>query len=182
MVLYYLGCVCEIKTSKIKDLNKYINLSENFRKVQCQPTLRILQNQVPVENLSSTSLAPEATTVTLVFAERYEEEANQYNVNSMYVYEMKESGTARKVSKVLLVSLWRVFYKQINEQNYGAHLRIKLFLLVSVRKRISKIVRPLGNQVKCIHINRFIVAGQVNLKTDIEMEKLKLEKKRFTRF
>ncbi|CAG8617802.1 7990_t:CDS:2, partial [Diversispora eburnea] len=45
------------------------------------------------------------------------------------------------------------------------------------RKRISEIVRPLGDQVKRIHANGFIVAGQVNLKTDIEMCELKLEKR-----
>ncbi|CAG8795854.1 42658_t:CDS:2, partial [Gigaspora margarita] len=193
----------------------------------------------------------------LVFAEKYEGEAIQYDVNSMYIYEMlnkeaswpivsgkfhtinaslvgkwtkfpygiykatikgnppkkslqctrylrynlhgvythfdleymfgkwgnilynikKEGGIAEKVSKALLVSLWGALCEQRNGQNYGVHLRIKPFLLASARKRITEIVRPLGNQVKCIHTDGFIVAGQVNLKTGIEMSKLKFEKR-----
>ncbi|CAG8486644.1 1713_t:CDS:2 [Ambispora gerdemannii] len=66
----------------------------------------------------------------------------------------KEGGTAGKVSKALLVSLW-----------------------ASARKTISEIVKPLGNQVKRIHTDGFIVAGRVNLKTGIEMGELKLEKR-----
>ncbi|CAG8668453.1 13988_t:CDS:2 [Acaulospora morrowiae] len=89
----------------------------------------------------------------------------------------KEGGTAGKVSKALLVSLWGALCEQRNGQNYGAYSRIKPFLLVSARKKISEIVRPLGDQVKCIHTDGFIVAGQVNLKTGIEMGELKFEKR-----
>ncbi|CAG8664783.1 8374_t:CDS:1, partial [Diversispora eburnea] len=89
----------------------------------------------------------------------------------------KEGGIAGKVSKALLVSLWGVLCEQRNGQNYGTHPQIKLFLLSSARKRISEIVGPLSDQVKRIHTDGFIVAGQVNLKTDIEMGELKLEKR-----
>ncbi|CAG8849047.1 423_t:CDS:2, partial [Gigaspora margarita] len=173
-----------------------------------------------------------ASTGALVFAEKYEGEAIQYDVNSMYIYEMlkkeascqllqcakrnglkvylldespnaliyekntcisgsdmfgkwgnilynikKEGGTAGKVSKALLVSLWGVLCEQRNGQNYGIHPRIKPFLLASARKRISEIVKPLGDQVKRIHTDGFIVAGKVELKTGIEMGELKFEKK-----
>ncbi|CAG8669839.1 6663_t:CDS:2, partial [Paraglomus brasilianum] len=197
-----------------------------------------------------------ATTGALVFAEKYEGEAIQYDVNSMYIYEMlkneaswpiatatiegnppkkslqctrylrynphgiythfdlecakrnglkvylldespnaliyrkntcvsgsdmfgkwgnilynikKEGGTAGKVSKALLVSLWGVLCEQRNGQNYGIHPRIKPFLLASARRRISEIVKPLGDQVKRIHTDGFIVAGKVELKTGMEM-------------
>ncbi|CAG8653274.1 9828_t:CDS:2, partial [Diversispora eburnea] len=206
----------------------------------------------------------ETSTGALVFAEKYEGEANQYDVNSMYIYEIlkkeaswpiapatiegnplkkslqctrylrynphgiythydlectkknglkvylmndspnaiiyeistritgsdmfgkwdnilynikKEGGTTGKVSKVLLVSLWGALCEQRNGQNYGVHLRIKPFLLASARKRISEIVKPLRNRVKRIHTDEFIVAGQVNLKTGIEMGELKFEKR-----
>ena len=89
----------------------------------------------------------------------------------------KEGGTAGKVSKALLVSLWGVLCEQRNGQNYGTHPRIKPFLLASARKRISEIVKPLGDQVKRIHTDGFIVAGKVELKTGIEMGELKFEKK-----
>ncbi|CAJ0831787.1 5653_t:CDS:2, partial [Entrophospora sp. SA101] len=82
----------------------------------------------------------------------------------------KEGGIAGKVSKALLVSLWGVLCEQRNGQNYGTHPRIKPFLLASARKRISEIVKPLGDQVKRIHTDGFIVAGKVELKTGIEME------------
>ncbi|RHZ89406.1 hypothetical protein Glove_14g2 [Diversispora epigaea] len=203
-----------------------------------------------------------ASSGALVFAEKYEGEANQYDINSMYIYEMlkkeaswpiapgkfhtidvslvekwrkfpygiykatiegnppkkrnglnvylidespnaliyekntringkdmfgkwgnilynikKEGGTAGKVSKALLVSLWSALCEQRNGQNYGVHPRIKPFLLASARKRISEIVKPLRNQVKRIHTDGFIVAGQVNLKTGIEMGELKFEKR-----
>nr|CAG8574154.1 3962_t:CDS:2 [Entrophospora candida] len=89
----------------------------------------------------------------------------------------KEGGTAGKVSKALLVSLWGVLCEQRNGQNYGLHPRIKPFLLASARKRISEIVKPLGDQVKCIHTDGFIIAGKVELKTGIEMGELKFEKR-----
>ena len=88
----------------------------------------------------------------------------------------KEGGTAGKVSKALLVSLWGALCEQRNGQNYGTHPRIKPFLLASARKRISEIVKPLGDQVKRIHTDGFIVAGKVELKTGIEMGELKFEK------
>ncbi|RIB00139.1 hypothetical protein C2G38_2309202 [Gigaspora rosea] len=89
----------------------------------------------------------------------------------------KEGGTAGKVSKALLVSLWGVLCEQRNGQNYGIHPRIKPFLLASARKRISEIVKPLGDQVKRIHTDGFIVAGKVELKTGIEIGEIKFEKK-----
>ncbi|CAG8721554.1 4489_t:CDS:2, partial [Dentiscutata heterogama] len=61
----------------------------------------------------------------------------------------KEGGIEGKVIKTLLVSLWGV--------------------LSSARKRISEIVKPLGDQVKRIHTDGFIIAGKVELKTGIEM-------------
>ncbi|RHZ81977.1 hypothetical protein Glove_115g114 [Diversispora epigaea] len=89
----------------------------------------------------------------------------------------KKGGTVEKVSKALLVSLWGALCEQRNGQNYGVHPRIKPFLLVFARKRLSEIVKPLRNQVKRIHTDGFIVAGQVNLKTGIEMGELKFEKR-----
>ncbi|RHZ79323.1 hypothetical protein Glove_149g153 [Diversispora epigaea] len=89
----------------------------------------------------------------------------------------KEGGTAGKVSKALLVSLWGALCEQRNGQNYGTHPRIKPFLLASTRKTISEIVKPLGDQVKRIHTDGFIVAGKVKLKTGIEMGELKFEKR-----
>ncbi|CAG8483253.1 11149_t:CDS:2 [Cetraspora pellucida] len=79
----------------------------------------------------------------------------------------KEGGTAGK----------GVLCEQRNGQNYGIHPRIKPFLLASARKRISEIVKPLGDQVKRIYTDGFIVAGKVELKTGIEMGELKFEKK-----
>ncbi|CAG8849912.1 30892_t:CDS:2, partial [Racocetra persica] len=70
-----------------------------------------------------------------------------------------------------------ILYEQRNGQNYSTHPQIKPFLLASARKRISEIVKPLGDQVKCIYTNGFIVAGKVELKTKIEMGMLKLEKR-----
>ncbi|RHZ79454.1 hypothetical protein Glove_145g32 [Diversispora epigaea] len=69
----------------------------------------------------------------------------------------KEKGTAGKVNKALLVLLWST--------------------LSFARKRISEIVKPLKNQIKRIHINEFIIAWKVNLKTDIEISELKFEKR-----
>ncbi|RHZ89313.1 hypothetical protein Glove_16g34 [Diversispora epigaea] len=89
----------------------------------------------------------------------------------------KEGGIAGKVGKALLVSLWGALCEQRNGQNYGVHPRIKPFLLASARKRISEIVKPLRNRVKRIHTDGFIVAGQINLKTGIEMGELKFEKR-----
>ncbi|RHZ67234.1 hypothetical protein Glove_302g42 [Diversispora epigaea] len=89
----------------------------------------------------------------------------------------KEGGTAEKVSKALLVSLWGALCEQRNEQNYGTHPRIKPFLLASTRKTISEIVKPLGDQVKRIHTDGFIVVGRVNLKTGKKIGELKLEKR-----
>ncbi|CAG8547360.1 16443_t:CDS:2, partial [Cetraspora pellucida] len=171
-----------------------------------------------------------ATTGALIFAERYEAEANQYNVNSMYIFEMikkdtswpiapatiegnpskkslqltvmnispntliykrnvritgkdmfgewgnilykikKEDGIEGKVSKALLVSLWDALCEQRNGQNYDLHPRIKPFLLAFARKRILEIVKPLGDQVKRIYTDGFIIAGKVELKTGIEMK------------
>ncbi|CAJ0630229.1 10738_t:CDS:2 [Entrophospora sp. SA101] len=88
----------------------------------------------------------------------------------------KEGGIEGKVSKALLVSLWGALCEQRNGQNYGLHPRIKPFLLASARKRISEIVKPLGDQVKRIHTDGFIIAGKVELKTGIEMGELKFEK------
>ncbi|CAG8510137.1 2386_t:CDS:2, partial [Scutellospora calospora] len=197
-----------------------------------------------------------ATTSALIFAERYEGEANQYDINSIYIFEMikkdaswpivsatiegnplkkslqctrylcynphriythydlecarknrlkvtlmnilpnaliyernvhitekdmfgewgnilykikKEDGIEGKVSKALLVSLWDVLCEQKNDQNYGLHPRIKLFLLVSARKRISEIVKLLRDQIKHIHTDSFIIARKVELKTGIEI-------------
>ncbi|CAG8765248.1 5312_t:CDS:2, partial [Racocetra persica] len=94
------------------------------------------------------------------------------------LYNIKKEGEiAGKVSKALLVSLWDILCEQRNEQNYSTHLQIKLFLLASARKRISEIVKPLGDQVKRIHTDGFIVAGKVKLKMGIEIGKLKLEKR-----
>ncbi|CAG8434433.1 1377_t:CDS:2, partial [Diversispora eburnea] len=108
-----------------------------------------------------------ATTGALVFAERYKGEAihDMFRKWDNILYNIKKKGgIVEKVSKALLVSLWGALCEQRNGQNYRTHSRIKLFLLASVRKRISEIMRPL-------------VAGQVNLKTDIEMGELKLEKR-----
>ncbi|CAG8658837.1 7890_t:CDS:2, partial [Scutellospora calospora] len=64
-----------------------------------------------------------------------------------------------------------------NRQNYGAHPRIKPFLLASAQKIISEIIKPLEDQVKRIHKDSFIVARKVELKTGIEIGDLKFEKR-----
>ncbi|CAG8673756.1 18651_t:CDS:2, partial [Acaulospora morrowiae] len=89
----------------------------------------------------------------------------------------KEGGIAGKVSKALLVSLWGVLCEQRNGQNYGTHPRIKSFLLASTRKTIFEIVKPLGDQVKRIHTDGFIVVGRVNLKTGKEIALLRYRDK-----
>ncbi|CAG8523450.1 2373_t:CDS:2 [Diversispora eburnea] len=75
----------------------------------------------------------------------------------------KEDGIAGGTSKTLLVSLWGALCEQRN----GSTSTNKTFLLASLCKIISEIVKPLKDQV----------TGQLNLKTGIEMEELKLEKR-----
>ncbi|CAG8741569.1 10603_t:CDS:2, partial [Dentiscutata heterogama] len=159
-----------------------------------------------------------ATTGALIFAERYEGEANQYNpiapatieenppkkslqyirylhYNPHGIYTYYNLKCAQKNGlKVTLINISPnvLIYKrnvyitgkdmfgewQRNGQNYGLHPRIKLFLLASARKRISEIVKPLGDQVKRIHTDGFIIAEKVELKTEIEIDELKFEKNR----
>ncbi|CAG8640678.1 9429_t:CDS:2, partial [Diversispora eburnea] len=149
----------------------------------------------------------------------YEGEAIQYDVNSMYIFEMLKKEVSWPIAsgiythydlecvkrnglKIYLINetpnaliyekntritgsdmfgKWDNILYNIKKEGGTAgkvtHSRIKPFLLASVRKRISEIVGPLGNQVKRIHTDGFILTGQVNLKTDIEMDKLKLEKR-----
>ncbi|RIB03038.1 hypothetical protein C2G38_2289349 [Gigaspora rosea] len=189
-----------------------------------------------------------ASTGALVFAEKYEGEAIQYDVNSMYIYEMlkKEASWPIATGKFLtidvsLVEKWNKFpygifkatiegnppkkslqctrYLRYNPHRIYTHFDLecakrnglKVYLLdespnaliyekntcisgsdmfgkwgnilynikkeASARKRISEIVKPLGDQVKRIHTDGFIVAGKVELKTGIEMGELKFEKK-----
>ncbi|CAG8651213.1 12570_t:CDS:2 [Ambispora leptoticha] len=227
------GCGYSPRSGETRDIDKHLDLT---RSRPCQALLQLTRAQNAPQTENATPPAPEGdfisfdenqptlqpneqiTTGALVFAERYEGEAIQYDVNSMYVYEMlkkeaswpiasecakeyglkvnlidessnaliceknthisgkdmfeewgnilynikKEGGVAGEVSKKLLVSLWGTLCEQRNEQNYDAHLRIKPFLSASARKRMSENVRP-----KRIHIDGFIVAGQINLKTDM---------------
>ncbi|CAG8843765.1 10167_t:CDS:2, partial [Racocetra persica] len=104
--------------------------------------------------------------------------------NGLKVYLMNESPNpliykknTRISGRDMFVSLWSVLCEQKNRQNYGTYPQIKPFLLASARKRISEIVKPLRDQVKHIHTDGFIVVGKVELKTGIEMGKLKLEKR-----
>src|SRR6266487_3924077 len=73
---------------------------------------------------------------------------NWYNI---LIKIKKEGGPAGKAAKELLVSLWGVLCERRKNKSYGAHPRIKPFLLALVRKTISETVEPFGNQVKCIH-------------------------------
>ncbi|CAG8656039.1 2640_t:CDS:2, partial [Dentiscutata heterogama] len=68
-----------------------------------------------------------------------------------------------------MFSEWGALCKQKNRQNYSLHPQIKPFLLASTRKRISEIVKPLGDQVKHIYTDGFIIAEKVELKTGIKI-------------
>ncbi|RIB21195.1 hypothetical protein C2G38_2177342 [Gigaspora rosea] len=214
------------KTNGRIDMHKSENYTLTTIKFFKEPTLAPQKSEKISEQESA--WIDLATTGALIFAERYEGEANQYDVNSMYIFEIikkdaswpiapatiegnspkkslqctrylrynpygiythydlecakenglkKEGGIVGKVSKALLFSLWGALCEQRNGQNYGAHPRIKPFLLASARKTISEIVKPLGDQVKRIHTDGFIVAGKVELKTGIEIGDLKFEKR-----
>ncbi|CAJ0910189.1 16326_t:CDS:2, partial [Entrophospora sp. SA101] len=52
----------------------------------------------------------------------------------------------------------------------------KIRSLESMIEILEEIVKPLGDQVKRIHTDGFIIAGKVELKTGIEMGELKFEK------
>ncbi|CAG8484832.1 4262_t:CDS:10 [Ambispora gerdemannii] len=133
-----------------------------------------------------------ATTGALIFAERYEGEAIQYDVNSMYVFEMMKKNVTWPIAPVTLMSISpnALIYERnariTGKEMFGEWSDILYNIkkeggiagkVASSRKTISEIVKPLKDQVKRIHTDGFIVAGQVNLKTGIEMGELNLEKR-----
>ncbi|CAG8816887.1 16296_t:CDS:2, partial [Cetraspora pellucida] len=154
------------------------------------------------------------TTGALIFAERYEGEANQYDVNSMYIFEIIKKDASWPIAPATIEgnppkkSLQCMRYLCYNSHRIYIHynlecvqkngLKVTLMNIsqnaliyeknvritrkdmfgewASARKRILEIVKLLGDQVKCIHTDGFIIAGKVELKMGIEVGKLKFEK------
>ncbi|CAG8755613.1 15025_t:CDS:2 [Cetraspora pellucida] len=190
-----------------------------------------------IKFFKETTLAPQksekiTTTGALIFAERYEEKANQYDfytINSSFTekwskfpYRINKAtieGNPPKKSlqcmKYLHYNLYKIYTHYDLECVRKNGLKVTLMNILpnafiyernvcitekdmfgewdnilykikkegeieekvtSARKRISEIVKPLGDQVKCIYTDGFIIAGKVELKTEIEISELKFEK------
>ncbi|GES77022.1 hypothetical protein GLOIN_2v1772900 [Rhizophagus clarus] len=69
-----------------------------------------------------------------------------------------EGGQAGKVAKHMLVSLWAQLYSDGRRQ--GPHRRMAPFISVKGRKIISEKIRPLGDRVKRIHTDGYIILGK----------------------
>ncbi|KAF0383809.1 hypothetical protein F8M41_011718 [Gigaspora margarita] len=69
-----------------------------------------------------------------------------------------EGGQAGKVAKHMLVSLWGRLYSDGRKPE--PHRRMALFISARGRKIISEEIRPLGDCVKCIHTDGFIISGK----------------------
>ena len=52
-----------------------------------------------------------------------------------------------------------VLCEERNNRSYGAHSRIKLFLLSLARKTVSETVESFGSKVKRIHTDDFIISS-----------------------
>ncbi|CAG8607063.1 10304_t:CDS:2, partial [Scutellospora calospora] len=138
-----------------------------------------------------------ATTSALIFAERYEGEANQYDLNSMYIFEMIKKDASWPIAlatiernlpkkslqctRYLCYNLHRIYtyydleYAQKNGLKSNILYKIKKEggiegKVTSAQKRISEIVKPLEDQVKHIHTDSFIIARKIEFKTGIEIE------------
>jgi hypothetical protein len=95
-----------------------------------------------------------------------------------YLFNIKcKGGPTGKVAKSMLVSLWGALSEQRNGNAFGSHFRIKPFILALARKTIIELTHPLGDKVKRIHTDGFIVTEKVNLPTNsLILGGLKLEK------
>ncbi|PKY55946.1 hypothetical protein RhiirA4_475832 [Rhizophagus irregularis] len=69
-----------------------------------------------------------------------------------------EGGQAGKVAKHMLVSLWGRLYS--DGRRPGPHRRMAPFISAKGRKIISKKIRPLGECVKRIHTDGYIISGK----------------------
>ncbi|CAG8640166.1 2005_t:CDS:2, partial [Diversispora eburnea] len=188
--------------------NKYYFIKTDLKEIIIETYKRIIKESEAITEKTNAPKRSEkvdekenawlnlVTTDALVFVERYEKEAIQYNVNSMYVFEMLK----KEVSWLIASGIYTHYDLECAKEN-----RLKVYLMnespnaliyeknihitgsdmfekwgnilynikkeggTAEKKRISEIVGPLGDQVKRIHTDGFIVARQVNLKTDIEM-------------
>jgi hypothetical protein len=69
-----------------------------------------------------------------------------------------EGGQAGKVAKHMLVSLWGQLYSDGRRQ--GPHRCMAPFISAKGRKIISEKIRPLGDHVKRIHTDGYIISGK----------------------
>ena len=69
-----------------------------------------------------------------------------------------EGGQAGKVAKHMLVSLWGRLYSDGRRQ--GPHRRMAPFISAKGRKIVSEKIRPLGDRVKRIHTDGYIISGK----------------------
>lgn len=70
----------------------------------------------------------------------------------------KEGGQAGKVAKHMLVSLWGRLYS--DGRRSGPHRRMAPFISAKGRKIISEKIKPLGDRVKRIHTDGFIISDK----------------------
>ena len=69
-----------------------------------------------------------------------------------------EGGQAGKVAKHMLVSLWGRLYS--DGRRPGPHRRMAPFISAKGRKIISEKIRTLGERVKRIHTDGYIILGK----------------------
>ncbi|GBC05734.1 hypothetical protein RclHR1_00640022 [Rhizophagus clarus] len=82
-----------------------------------------------------------------------------FNQWASYLTEIKEEdGKVEKVAKHMLVSLWGRLYSDGRRQ--GPHQHMAPFILAKGRKVILEKIRPLGNCVKRIHTDGFIISDK----------------------
>ncbi|RIA83844.1 hypothetical protein C1645_880271 [Glomus cerebriforme] len=88
----------------------------------------------------------------------------------------RKKGIAGNVAKKLLVSLWG---KLTDIHKDGSHSRMKPFILALGRKTIVEVIRPLGDHVKRINTDGFIIANtnKINIQVGSNTGELKCEKK-----
>ncbi|CAG8588817.1 11581_t:CDS:2, partial [Scutellospora calospora] len=133
-----------------------------------------------IKFFKETTLAPQknlATTGTLIFAKRYEEKANQYDVNSMYIFEMIKKDVLWPIVSATIErnsskkSLQCIRYLQYNSHRIYIHYDLeytkenglKENILYNIKKE-SRIAR------KSTSMNKTLLAtGKVELKTGIEI-------------
>ena len=82
-----------------------------------------------------------------------------FNQWASYLTEIKEEGgQAGKVAKRMLVSLWGRLYS--DGRRPGPHRRMAPFISAKGRKIISEKIKPLGDRVKRIHTDGFIISDK----------------------